>query len=62
MPARPSGAEEVQCVDQKSQIQAVDRTAPYLPILPSTAARKTHDYVRNRTTSLFAACESRAGR
>jgi transposase len=45
----------VLCVDEKSQIQALDRTAPCLPILPTTPARMTHDYVRNSTTSLFAA-------
>jgi len=45
----------VLCVDEKSQIQALDRTAPCLPMLPTTPARMTHDYVRNGTTSLFAA-------
>jgi transposase len=45
----------VLAVDEKSQIQALDRTAPCLPILPTTPARTTHDYVRNGTTSLFAA-------
>ena len=45
----------VLCVDEKSQIQALDRTAPCLPMLPATPARMTHDYVRNGTTSLFAA-------
>ncbi len=43
------------CVDEKSQIQALDRTAPFLPMLPTTPARMTYDYVRNGTTSLFAA-------
>jgi hypothetical protein len=42
-------------VDEKTQIQAIDRTAPCLPILPATSARRSHDYVRNGTTSLFAA-------
>src|SRR5215207_9935094 len=37
----------VLCVDEKSQIQALDRTAPSLPMLPTTPARRTHDYVRN---------------
>jgi transposase len=45
----------VLCVDEKSQIQALDRTAPCLPMLPTTPARMTHDYVRHGTTSLFAA-------
>ena len=47
----------VLCVDEKSQIQALDRTAPSLPILPTTPARRTHDYVRNGTASLFAALD-----
>ena len=49
------------CVDEKSQIQALDRTAPCLPILPTTPARMTHDYVRNGTTSLFAALDTGSG-
>ena len=56
----PAGA-LVLCVDEKSQIQALDRTAPCLPILPTTPARRTHDYVRNGTTSLFAALEVASG-
>ena len=51
----------VLCVDEKSQIQALDRTAPCLPILPTTPARMTHDYVRNGTTSLFAAFDVASG-
>jgi len=51
----------VLCVDEKSQIQALDRTAPCLPMLPTTPARRTHDYVRNGTTSLFAALELSSG-
>jgi transposase len=51
----------VLCVDEKSQIQALDRTAPCLPILPTTPARMTHDYVRNGTTSLFAALDTGSG-
>ena len=47
----------VLAVDEKSQIQALDRTAPCLPVLPSTPARMTHDYVRHGTTSLFAALD-----
>jgi AraC-like DNA-binding protein len=45
----------VLCVDEKSQIQALDRTAPVLPLLPTTPARRTHDDVRHGTASLFAA-------
>jgi transposase len=56
----PAGA-LVLCVDEKSQIQALDRTAPCLPVLPTTPARQTHDYVRNGTTSLFAAFETGSG-
>ena len=51
----------VLCVDEKSQIQALDRTAPCLPMLPTTPARQTHDYVRNGTTSLFAAFDLASG-
>jgi transposase len=51
----------VLAVDEKSQIQALDRTAPCLPILPTTPARMTHDYVRHGTTSLFAAYDVASG-
>jgi transposase len=51
----------VLCVDEKSQIQALDRTAPILPILPTTPARRTHDYVRHGTSSLFAALDVASG-
>ena len=51
----------VLCVDEKSQIQALNRTAPCLPVLPTTPARMTHDYVRNGTTSLFAALNVATG-
>jgi transposase len=51
----------VLCVDEKSQIQALNRTAPCLPILPTTPARRSHDYVRNGTTSLFAALNIATG-
>jgi transposase len=51
----------VLAVDEKSQIQALDRTAPCLPVLPTTPARMTHDYVRNGTTSLFAAYDLASG-
>ena len=52
----------VLCVDEKSQIQALDRTAPILPIMPGLPERATHDYVRNGTTTLFAALEVATGR
>src|SRR5216683_2342824 len=45
------------CVDEKSQIQALDRTQPLLPLQPGQLERGTHDYKRNGTTSLFAALE-----
>ncbi|MGH3245352.1 MAG: helix-turn-helix domain-containing protein [Trebonia sp.] len=48
-------------VNEKSQIQALDRTVPCLPILPTTSARMTHDYVRNGTTSLFAVYDVGSG-
>jgi len=51
----------VLCADEKSQIQALNRTAPCLPILPTTPARRTHDNVRNGTRSLFAALETGSG-
>jgi transposase len=43
------------CVDEKSQIQALDRTEPVLPLRPGLPARQTHDYIRHGTTTLFAA-------
>ena len=47
----------VLCVDEKSQIQALDRTRPLLPMRPGQVERRTHDYLRHGTTSLFAALE-----
>ncbi len=47
----------VLCVDEKSQIQALDRTAPLLPLRPGQAERGTHDYKRHGTTTLFAALD-----
>jgi transposase len=52
----------VLCVDEKSQIQALDRSAPTLPMLPGTPARATHDYTRNGTSSLFAALDLATGK
>jgi transposase len=51
----------VLCVDEKSQIQALDRTAPLLPMRPGQPERRTHDYIRHGTTSLFAALDVAAG-
>jgi len=52
----------VLCVDEKSQIQALDRSAPTLPMLPGTPARASHDYKRNGTSSLFAALDTASGK
>ena len=51
----------VLCVDEKSQVQALDRTQPLLPMRPGQTERRTHDYKRNGTTSLFAALDVKAG-
>jgi transposase len=51
----------VLCVDEKSQIQALDRTQPTLPMQPQLPERRTHDYVRHGTTTLFAALEIATG-
>ena len=50
------------CIDEKSQIQALDRTAPVLPIRPGVPETATHDYIRNGTTTLFAALEVATGK
>jgi transposase len=52
----------VLCVDEKSQIQALDRTQPLLPMRPGQAERRTYDYKRNGTTSLFAALDVKTGK
>jgi len=57
----PEGA-LVLCVDEKTQIQALDRTQPMLPLRPGLPARQTHDYQRNGTTSLFAALDIATGK
>jgi transposase len=57
----PPDAAVVLCVDEKSQIQALDRTAPILPLLPGVAERRTHDYRRNGTTNLYAALDVASG-
>jgi transposase len=51
----------VLCVDEKSQIQALDRTQPMLPMRPGQVERRTHDYKRHGTTTLFAALDVKAG-
>jgi transposase len=60
----PPAAALVLCVDEKSQMQALDRSAPMLPMLPmmpGVPARRTHDYIRHGTTSLFAALDVASG-
>jgi transposase len=52
----------VLCVDEKSQIQALDRTQPILPLAPGIAERRTHDYMRHGTTTLFAALDMATGK
>ena len=52
----------VVCIDEKSQIQALDRTAPILPIRPGLPEKATHDYVRHGTTTLYAALEVATGK
>jgi transposase len=52
----------VLCVDEKTQIQALDRTAPILPMMPGVPARASHDYKRNGTSSLYAALDIATGK
>ncbi len=52
----------VLCVDEKSQVQALDRSQPVLPMRPGQAQRHTHDYYRHGTTSLFAALDIATGK
>jgi len=56
----PDGA-LVLCVDEKTQIQALDRTSPVLPLRPGLPERRTHDYVRGGTTNLYAALDVASG-
>lgn len=58
----PPEAAVVLCVDEKSQIQALERSAPILPLLPGMPERRTHDYVRNGTTNLYAALDVASGK
>src|SRR5438067_13544973 len=57
----PPEAAVVLCVDEKAQIQALDRSAPVLPLMPGVPERHTHDYVRNGTTNLYAALDLASG-
>lgn len=58
----PPDRAAVLCVDEKPQIQALDRSQPILPLRPGQIERRTHDYVRHGTTSLFAALNVKSGR
>jgi transposase len=57
----PPDAAVVLSVDEKTQVQALDRTAPILPMLPGVAQRRSHDYVRNGTADLYAALDVASG-
>jgi transposase len=58
----PPQAALVLCVDEKTQVQALDRTAPILPLLPGTPQRATHDYTRHGVTNLYAALDVASGK
>lgn len=58
----PPEAAVVLCVDEKSQVQALDRSAPVLPLMPGVPERHTHDYVRHGTTNLYAALDVTSGK
>ena len=57
----PPDAAVVLCVDEKTQVQALDRTAPVLPLMPGVPERRTHDYKRSGTTNLYAALDVASG-
>jgi transposase len=57
----PPEAAVVLCVDEKAQIQALDRSAPVLPLMPGVPARRSHDYIRHGTTNLYAALDVASG-
>lgn len=59
---KPPDRALVLCVDEKTQIQALDRTRPLLPMRPGQVERRTHDYLRHGTTSLFAALDAQTGK
>ena len=58
----PPEAAVVLCVDEKSQVQALDRSQPVLPMMPGMPEKRTHDYVRHGVTSLFAALDMATGK
>jgi transposase len=58
----PPEAALVLCVDEKTQVQALDRTAPVLALRPGLPERRTHDYVRHGTTNLYAALDVASGK
>ena len=58
---RPPESAVVLCVDEKSQVQALARSQPALPMMPGMPERRTHDYLRHGTTSLFAAFDTATG-
>ena len=58
----PPDAALVLCVDEKTQIQALDRTQPVLPLRPFVPSRQTHDYIRHGTTNLYTALEVASGK
>jgi transposase len=58
----PPDAAVVLCLDEKTQVQALDRTAPVLPLMPGVPERRTHDYRRNGTTNLYAALDVASGK
>lgn len=58
----PPEAALVLCVDEKSQIQALNRSSPVLPMMPAVPERQTHDYIRAGTTTLFAALDAASGK
>ena len=58
----PPEAAVVLCVDEKTQIQAIDRTAPVLPLMPGAPQRRSHDYRRFGTADLFAALDAASGK
>jgi len=59
---RPYEAALVLCVDEKTQVQALDRTAPVFPLRPGVPERQTHDYLRHGTTNLYAALDVASGK
>ena len=58
----PPEAAVVLCVDEKTQVQALDRTAPILALMPGTPQRRSHDYKRNGAANLFAALDTASGK